>query len=146
MVKIDVANSKDCVLAECGLLKEDEVRRVHVSVVVDVNAMMLALPEEMIESLGLLDNIAGWRHSGLPVTDSVLVEAGGRRTHTNCLVLPAGEDAVVGQTIMRAMDLVIDRESDSLVPHPLISRTAAAASVGPRPANSGMRTSQVDHR
>lgn len=118
MVKIDVANSKDCVLAECGLLKEDEVRRVHVSVVVDVNAMMLALPEEMIESLGLLDNIAGWRHSGLPVTDSVLVEAGGRRTHTNCLVLPVGEDAVVGQTIMRAMDLVIDRESDSLVPHP----------------------------
>lgn len=118
LVEIDLANGRDCVSADCGLLAEDEVRRLRLRVLADAGRIMTALPEEVISALGLQDDIADWRHSGYPVVNGVLVEAGGRSSPTSCLVLPTGEGAVVGQTVMRAMDLVVDEEAHALVPHP----------------------------
>ena len=111
VVDVEVANP-------WGVDRDADALRVRIPAVVDPDAMMLALPEEVIAALGLQDDIADWRHSGCPVVNAVLVEAGGRNSHTNCLVLPTGERAVIGQTVMRAMDLVVDEESHALVPHP----------------------------
>ena len=118
VVEIEVANPHDLVRAESGLDRGADVRRLRIPATVDPDAMMLALPAQTIEALGLQGEIADWRHSGYPVVNGVSIKAGGRSTGTNCLMLPAGECAVVGQTIMRMMDLVVDEESGSLVPHP----------------------------
>ncbi len=117
-VEIELVNGRDCISAECGLLAENAVRRLRLRVLVDPAQIMTALPEELIAALGLQDDIADWRHSGYPVVNGVLVEAGGRSSPTSCLVLPTGERAVVGQTVMRAMDLVVDEDAHALVPHP----------------------------
>ena len=118
VVEIEVANPHDLVRAESGLDRGADVRRLRIPATVDPNAMMLALPAETIAALGLQDEIADWRHSGYAVVNAIAVKAGGRSMGGNCLVLPAGERAVVGQTVMRKMDLVVDEESHALVPHP----------------------------
>ena len=118
VVEIEVANPHDLVWSESGIDQGADVRRRRIPATVDPNAMMLALPAETIEALGLQDEIADWRHSGYPVANAISVRAGGRSMSGNCLVLPAGERAVVGQIVMRMMDLVVDEESQELVPHP----------------------------
>lgn len=117
-VEIDLANPYDLAGVELGVDSAVNVRRARIPAIVDASAMMLALPEETVAALGLQGEIADWRHSGFQVANAVMIQAGGRSMATNCLVLPVGERAVVGQTVMRVMDLVVDEESRSLVPHP----------------------------
>ena len=118
VVEIEVANSHDLSRVDSGIDRSASVRRLRTPAVVNVGEMMLALPDETIEALGLRDEITDWRHSGYPVANAVRVEAGGRSMDSNRLVLSAGTSAVVGQTVIRMMDLVVDEETHTLVPHP----------------------------
>lgn len=118
VVEIEVANSHDLIRLDSGIDRSAGVRRLRIPAIVNVGEMMLALPEETIEALGLRDEITDWLHSGYPVANAVRVEAGGRSMDSNCLVLPTGANAVVGQTVIRMMDLVVDEETHTLVPHP----------------------------
>ena len=118
LVEVGLANGFDCVSAECGLLSMGDVRRVHLRVLADSSQIMTALPEDLIDKLGLADDVADWLHSGYPVVNGVLVEADGRNTYTNCIVLPAGATAILGQTVLRSMGLVVDEAEQKLMPDP----------------------------
>ena len=51
---IELANQRNLILAEAGILKPEEVRRVTVdNAIVDTGATRLSLPKSLIEQLGL---------------------------------------------------------------------------------------------
>ncbi len=124
VVDIKLENRLDRGLFERGFGLESEIRGTTIPAIADTGAAMLALPEEVVEHLGLqnLDTIstvyADGRSGLLSIAGTVTVRIGQRRMDTECIVLPRGTDALVGQIVMERMDLVADCVSQTLAPRP----------------------------
>ena len=124
IVDIELENNGDRELAEDGELPAADVRRMTIPAVVDADTMMLALPEDIVNQLGLrLDNsvnviYADGRRAELPVATLLNVQICGRRAVADCIVLPQGSDARVGQIVTRQLDLIPDPETKALGPRP----------------------------
>ena len=124
VVDIELENVVDRGRAEDGELPEADIRRAAISAVADTGAIMLALPEDVVSRLGLdlessiTATYADWRQGELPVAGPLLVRIGDRSMPANCIVLPQGTDALVGQLIMEGLDLVADCVARTLHPRP----------------------------
>ena len=124
IVEIELENVKDREMAEDGELPEADIRSATVSAVADTGAIMLALPEDVVSRLGLdlessiTATYADGRQGELPVAGPLLVRIGDRSMPANCIVLPQGTDALVGQLIMEGLDLVADCVAQTLHPRP----------------------------
>jgi len=123
-VEVDVQNTGDLILVEGGALRQDEVRSEHVRMVADSGAIMLALPQELVERLGLRERrkavvvYADGRKEELPIAGPVTVRVGEREMVTECLVLPPNAEPLLGQIPLEAMDLLVDCSQQRLVPRP----------------------------
>ena len=123
-VDIELENAMDRIMAEDGHLPEAGIRRITIAAIADTDTMMLALPEDVVSQLGLrLDSsvnviYADGRRDQLPVAALVNVQLCNRRTVADCIVLPQGSDARVGQIITRQLDLIPDPETKTLGPRP----------------------------
>ena len=90
----------------------------------DTGAVMLALPEDVVVRLGVpvVDSIttiyADGRRGELPVTDTLTIRIGDRRMGTECIVVPEGAEALVGQLVMERLDLIPDPLNQTLGPRP----------------------------
>jgi predicted aspartyl protease len=115
---------RDRALAQAGHLPEANIRRTRVKAVVDTGAVMLALPEDVVERLGVpvVGSVAcvpaGGRRGGRPVAGPVTVHIGDRSMPANCVVVPAGAHAVIGRVILAQLDLAADRVNQTLGPRP----------------------------
>ena len=124
VVDVGLENSGDRELAKAGYLRETEVRRTTVKAVADTGAVMLALPEDVVERLGVevvgsvACNHADGRQGERPVAGALTVHIGDRWMPVNCVVVPAGADALVGQVVMEQLDLVADCVTRTLGPRP----------------------------
>ncbi len=124
IVEIELENVKDREMAEDGELPEADIRSATVSAVADTGAIMLALPEDVVGRLGIRHRssitatYADGRQGELPVAGPLLVRIGDRSMPANCIVLPQGTDALVGQLIMEGLDLVADCVARTLHPRP----------------------------
>ena len=124
IVDIELENAMDRIMAEDGHLPHADIRRVAIPAIADTDTMMLALPEDVVNQLGLrLDNsvnviYADGRRAELPVAALLNVQICGRRAVADCIVLPQGSDARVGQIITRQLDLIPDPETKTLGPRP----------------------------
>ena len=124
VVNIELENVKDREMAEDGELPEADIRRVTLPAVADTGAMMLALPEGVVSQLGIRQRssitatYADGRQGELPVAGSLIVRIGDRSMSADCVVLPQGTDALVGQLIMEGLDLVADCVAQTLHPRP----------------------------
>ena len=124
IVDIELENAMDRIMAEDGHLPEAGIRRVTTPAIADPRTMMLALPEDVVSQLGLrLDSsvnviYADGRRDQLPVAAFLNVQLCNRRTVADCIVLPQGSDARVGQIITRQLDLIPDPENKTLGPRP----------------------------
>ena len=124
IVEIELENVKDREMAEDGELPEADIRRATVSAVADTGAIMLALPEDVVSRLGIRHRssitatYADGRQGELPVAGPLLVRIGDRSMPANCIVLPQGTDALVGQLVMEGLDLVADCVARTLHPRP----------------------------
>ena len=124
VVSIELENVKDREMAEDGELPEADIRRAAISAVADTGAMMLALPEDVVSRLGIRQRssitatYADGRQDELPVAGSLIVRIGDRSMSADCVVLPQGTDALVGQLIMEGLDLVADCVAQTLHPRP----------------------------
>ena len=109
---ITVANAADEVL-----FPGRPTRRVSLEATADRDLATMALPAETVEALGLeLRGRARVRRYGLQeraLAGSLVVEIGERQTVTTCVV---SDEAVVGLTVMTALDLVEDPETRVLRP------------------------------
>ena len=122
VVEIELENQHDRALAEGGHLEESDVRRMRIPAVADTGAMMLALPEDVVDELGLAEvGSVSARHADgqselLPVAGPLNIRIGASSMVTDCLVVPHGAQAVVGQIVTRTLDLLAGRTSLKLNP------------------------------
>ncbi len=115
-VKVNVAleNYGDRELVIRGFLSEDRVRSQYVDVVVDSGAVMLVLPQDLVEALGLgvlrkaIVTYADERKEEHDVAGVVSVKVAGRSVETSCVVGPPGSEPLLGQIVLEEADLLID--------------------------------------
>ena len=111
-------------LAEAGFRGEDSVRRETIKAVRTTGAVMLALPQDVVEELGLptVSTIARGRADGRrdvrPVAGPLTVWICERRTTADCIVVAEGAQAVVGRVVTMALDLHPDPANQTLRPRP----------------------------
>ena len=124
VVDVGLENARDRGLFEAGHLPETGIRRARVRAVADTGAVMLALPEDVVERLGVavVDSAtciyADGRRGERPIAGPLTVRIGDRWTFARCVVVPTGVDALVGQLVMEELDLVADCVRRTLGPRP----------------------------
>ena len=124
VVEIELENAGDFDRFEAGELRDADVRRVAIPAVADTGAMMLALPEDVVDRLGIrrrgsIDaTYADGRRDELPVAGALIVRIGNRSAVADCIVLPQGSEARIGQIVTRQLDLIPDYANQTLSPRP----------------------------
>ena len=121
---IELANTADTSFAKAGYIEEHAVRRHTMEAVVDTGAIMLSLPEDVVQGLGLeeqasvsvvyADDRRGMRSVAGPVT----IRIQDREMITECVVLPASSEALIGQIVLERLDLLADCQEQRLHPRP----------------------------
>ena len=124
VVDVGLENASDRSLFEAGHLQEADIRRTRVRAVADTGAVMLALPEDVVERLGAQEvgsiacTYADGRQGERPIAGPLTVHIGDRWTYARCVVIPTGADPLVGQLVMEELDLVADCVTRTLGPRP----------------------------
>ena len=125
-VKVDVEleNTVDQILSRRQALPAADMRRATVRILVDTGAVMLVLPQDLVENLGLeqdgrvIVTYADERREERPVAGPVTVKVGSRTTNVNCVVGPPNSEPLMGQIVLETLDLLTDCVSQKLVPRP----------------------------
>ncbi len=123
-VSAELENPADRAYFERGHGMESDIRRTGVEAVVDTGAVMLVLPQNVVERLGVgvrrtvIVTYADERKEERPVAGPVTVRIGNRFMSTDCIVGPPLSEPLIGQIIMEALDLIADCAKGTLTPRP----------------------------
>ena len=113
-VSVTLENPIDRAVFERGDGEEAVIRRSSLDAIVDTGAVMLVLPQNVVERLGLeIRQQAGRRLAG-PLTICI----GNRFMSTDCVVGPPLSEPLIGQIILEALDLIADCTNRTLTPRP----------------------------
>lgn len=121
VVSVGLENYVDRSNARSGV-RTEPVRRARVDGVVDTGAVMLVLPRNVVERLGLdplrtaVVTYADERRDERPVAGPVAVEVCDRFMVTECVVGPPSSEALIGQIVLEALDLIADCANRTLTP------------------------------
>lgn len=121
---IQLENAIDRGAFEERYIEEDEIRTVEIEAVADTGARTLALPEDVVERLGVKKqrevkvSYADDRREMRPIVGPINITVAGRTTVVDAIVLPAGSEALIGQIVLERLDLVADCAEERLVPSP----------------------------
>ena len=123
-VKIRLENAGDLFLKEKGKLGKQKVRAVDTEAVVDTGAVMMLLPQDLTEALGLdlagkmIVTLADETKKELAVARRIAVTIAGRQWETDCLVGPPNCEPLIGQLILERLDLILDPLKCTVTPRP----------------------------
>ena len=123
-VSVEIENGFDREMAERGLWDPTRVRRVDVSLIVDTGSTMLALPEDIVDQLGLrrIYQTPSFLADGSPIETWVASTARlrvlGRIANVDCVVMPTGSPALLGQIPLEYLDALVDCGRRELVVNP----------------------------
>ncbi|MFN2508549.1 MAG: aspartyl protease family protein [Chthoniobacterales bacterium] len=121
-VKVKLTNLIEESLARRGLLDPGTVHSIEADALVDTGATRGIIPREVADALHLdLDGetvatYADGRTGVVPRTDPVRVEVMGRDAVEEVIVL--GDEVVIGQLVLEAMDLRVDCKNQQVIPNP----------------------------
>ncbi|HVU00091.1 MAG TPA: clan AA aspartic protease [Polyangiaceae bacterium] len=124
MIKLKLINFEDVRDVERGLLPPDAVRSIEIEAMADTGAINLAIPEDVVEALGLPIirkdrlTVADGRKIELPIAGAAAVEMFGRRVTGEAIVLPRGSRALLGAVQLEMMDLVVVPSTGEVIPNP----------------------------
>ena len=124
VASMELENTVDRDNASDGLRDESTVRRATVDGVVDTGAVMLVLPEDVVDSLGLrtrrevLVTYANDYSENRSVAGPVTVQIGNRFMNADCIIGPPSSEPLIGQIVLEALDLVADCGNRTLGPRP----------------------------
>lgn len=105
-------------------LKEGAIRKFRMKAIVDTGAVMLSLPQDVVEELGLqvlrtvVVTYADERRDERNVAGTVTIKIGKRFMNTDCIVGPPRSEALIGQVILEELDLIPDCQGRTLTPRP----------------------------
>jgi clan AA aspartic protease len=114
MEKITLVNAHDAGDLRRERIKESEVRQVTVDAVIDTGAGPLAITEAMRQRLGLEIErdesvfLAGKIPQKCTVAEVVRIIWQDRYTHSSPLVLPEGDETLLGVIPLEDMDLMVN--------------------------------------
>ncbi len=97
---------------------------VEASLLVDTGAVLVLLPQDMVEALRLdiLDKaivaLANDQKIEMSRAGPLRVTVAGRTTTTDCLVGPPGCEPLLGQVVLESLDLVVDPLKQTITPRP----------------------------
>lgn len=123
-VKIELENAVDKYLYMAKKISEAEFRKYQMEAIVNTGAVMLALPQDVVEELGLqiqrtvVVTYADERKDEREVAGPVVVKIGKRFMNTDCIVGPPASEALIGQVILEELDLIPDCQRQTLTPRP----------------------------
>ena len=121
VVNVGLENYVDRSNARSGI-RTEPVRRAQVEGVVDTGAVMLVLPQNIVERLGLetlrtaIVTCADERRDERSVAGPVALEIGDRFMVTECVVGPPLSEPLIGQIVLEALDLIADCANRMLRP------------------------------
>ena len=121
---MELENTVDREVVSQGLRDESTVRRATVDGVVDTGAVMLVLPEDVVDRLGLRTQrevvvaYANEYREIRQVAGPVTVQIGNRFMNADCIIGPPSSEPLIGQIVLEALDLVADCGSRTLAPRP----------------------------
>ena len=121
---IELISGDDLALLRRGVITEDQVKRMKVSMLVDSGAYMLVINDHIKEQLDLpvLDKktarMADEREIMVDVVGPVEVRFENRATTVRAMVLPGNAEPLLGVIPMEDMDVVVDPREQRLVVNP----------------------------
>ena len=124
VASMELENAGDREVVSLGLRDESTVRRTTVNGVVDTGAVMLVLPEDVVDGLGLrtqrevVVTYANDYSETRPVAGPVTVRIGNRFMIAECVIGPPSSEPLIGQIVLEALDLVADCGKRALAPRP----------------------------
>jgi|GEM_PF-226991 len=120
--KIYLENASDIILKEEGYKKD--VRALEVEALIDTGAMMMMLPQDIVEKLGLkkkgsaIVTYADERKEEREIAGIVKINIDGRAMESDCIVGPPFSEPLIGQIVLERLDLVVDCAKQALGPRP----------------------------
>jgi predicted aspartyl protease len=121
-VEVELANYKDLVRAEAGLILPGQVRRARVRGVVDSGATRLVISARVAQQLGVENaGTAGVRYADGHTAERSIVKDvhlayGGRESVFNAIVEPDRESVLIGAIVLEDLDFLVDCSGQRLVP------------------------------
>lgn len=122
--EIVLTNMGDMARARMGIKSYDNVRRLSVTMRVDISHNMLAINEKIQAALGfpVLEKRKFRKKTGeieeYEIVSPVEVNFKNRSTICDAIVLPGGEEPVLGLIPFLGMDMAIDQEKKELAVNP----------------------------
>jgi len=124
MTRIKITNALDIGNARSGMLPAGQIRALELDALVDTGATLLALPEDAVDRLGLLQmdirkvRLADGTLREVALVGDLRVEILGRVMTCDALVMPAGSTPLIGQMQLEALDLLVDAKSRQATVNP----------------------------
>lgn len=124
MVSVQLRNFWQIETVARGLIPEFEVTSLTVDMVVDTGAVMILLPQDMVEKLDLSQSgkvivtYADERKEERDLAKGLEVTVGDRSMVTDCIVGPPACEPLLGQIVLEELDLIVDCGRKALVPRP----------------------------
>jgi len=121
-VKVKLTNATDEALARRGQLPPAQVRTYEAMALIDTGAVSTVIPPYVMQQLGLMSRgrrvveYADGRQEPMEVTEPILFELSGRDTLEEALVLD--DEVLIGQTVLKKLDLYVDCAGQRLAPNP----------------------------
>lgn len=116
-VKVVLQNKADAFLRK-------RRRSVTLDALVDTEAVMILLPQDVVEELGLrkmgstIVTLANEEKVELEVAEDLTLTIAGRTWTTDCLIGPPQCEPLIGQLVMERLDLILDPLKKTLTPRP----------------------------
>lgn len=124
VVQVDVENTLDVGAFGRGYITAAQVRRMTTNAIVDTGAVMMMLPQDLVEALGIevlrkvVVTYADERKEERSVAGPITIRVQNRQAIVECIVGPPTGEALLGQVPLELMDLLVDCGSQQLRPRP----------------------------
>ena len=121
---VEIINGFDIELARRNMIGEEEIKRMHVNILVDTGSIMLAINENIQAQLQLpvvekrKMQLANSHIVEYDIVAPVEVRFKNRRTSCNAVVLPGDSEPLLGAIPLEDMDVLIHPTRQELIVHP----------------------------
>lgn len=121
---IELINGEDMVLARRGYLDQDDIKKMHINVLVDSGSYMLAINENIQEQLQLpvvekrKAQLANGHIVECDVVAPIEIRFKNRRSSCSAMVLPGDAEPLLGAIPLEDMDVLIHPLRQELIVNP----------------------------
>jgi len=119
--EITLRNAVDIVNAKCGIIREQDIRETAVTALVDTGAKTLVITEALREKLGLIlerefpAKLADGSKRIFAYSGPVQIQWKDRDFILPAIVVPDGDEVLLGVLPLEALDLIVDPIKQELV-------------------------------